>query len=440
MTKQSLQQKQYQKLSPKQIQFLGLLQIPIVSLDKRIEEEIEENPALEEEEEEGELEGKNNYSSSAPNDYDNFQIEDKAESLTDYLLKQLVGSELSKDILFLVKYIINSLDDNGFLNRELYVLSSDILTGNDILVDDEDLESALKIVQALEPYGVGATNLQECLLIQLKRIYPGNKTAYHVISKFYSQFSNKNYEYLLKHLEITKKELAGVYKLIERLNPIPSAGFSKNTTSTEYIYPDFTTLIRNNDVKLQINKSNTKTIKVSKYYSDLLRQTNDDETKDFLKIKIEKAHWFKEAIDKRKETLKKVMIAIIQLQKNYFISGDESELIPMKLADVSSIINMDISTVSRVSNSKYIETHFGTFKVKELFSEAYRKDNGELISTNEIKNSLKEVIDSEDKKRPFTDEQLSGLLGREEYHIARRTVAKYREQLGIETAKLRRVL
>ena len=193
-------------------------------------------------------------------------------------------------------------------------------------------------------------------------------------------------------------------------------------------------------MQLQINKSNTKAIKVSKYYSDLLHQTNDDEAKEFLKIKVEKAQWFKEAIEKREETLKKVMIAIIQLQKNYFLSGSESTLIPMKLADVASIINMDISTVSRVSNSKYIETHFGTFKVKELFSEAFRKDNGELISTKEIKNSLKEIIDSEDKTRPFTDEQLSELLGKEDYHIARRTVAKYREQLSIETAKLRRVL
>jgi len=439
MTKQSLQQKQYQKLSPKQIQFLGLLQIPIISLDKRIEEEIEENPAIEEDEEER-LEGQKKYSITAKNNYENFQIEDKEESLTDYLLKQLVGSELTQDILFLVKYIINSLDDNGFLSRDLYVLSSDILTGNDILVENEDLKAALKIVQALEPYGVGAANLQECLLIQLKHIYPSNKTAYHVISEFYSPFSNKNYEYLLKHLEITKKDLKDIYNLIEGLNPIPSAGFSKNTISTEYIYPDFTTLISNNDVQLQINKSNTKAIKVSKYYSDLLRQTKDAKTKEFLKIKVEKAQWFKEAIEKREDTLKKVMIAIIQLQKNYFISGSENELIPMKLADVASIVNMDISTVSRVSNSKYIETHFGTFKVKELFSEAFRKDNGELISTKEIKNRLKEIIDSEDKTKPFTDEQLSELLGKEEYHIARRTVAKYREQLGVETAKLRRVL
>ena len=438
MSKQRLQQKQYQNLSPQQIQFLGLLQIPIVALEKRIEEELEDNPALEEDEQEEA--GQQFYTPKTANNYEAFQIEDKSESLNGYLLKQLVGLKLTSDILFLAKYLINSLDDNGFLNRDLYSISSDILTNNNLLVSDNDLEIALNVIQNLEPFGVGAKDLQECLLIQLKKLPKANKLAIKIISEYYSPFSNKNFEHLIKHLEITEKKLKEIYHLIENLNPIPSAGFSKETTSTEYIYPDFTILTNNNKIQLQLNKSNTKTIKVSKYYSDLLVTTNDKETQKFLKQKIEKAHWFKDAIKKRETTLKQVMLAIIQLQNEYFVSGIDSDLKPMRLADVANIINMDISTVSRVSNSKYLETHFGTFKVKELFSDAYRKDNGELISTNEIKSHLKEIILTENKAAPFTDEQLANILGKEEYHIARRTVSKYREQLGLETAKLRREL
>ena len=438
MSKQRLQQKQYQNLSPQQIQFLGLLQIPIVALEKRIEEELEDNPALEEDEQEEA--GQQFYTPKTANNYEAFQIEDKSESLNGYLLKQLVGLKLTSDILFLAKYLINSLDDNGFLNRDLYSISSDILTNNNLLVSDNDIEVALNVIQNLEPFGVGAKDLQECLLIQLKKLPKANKLAIKIISEYYSPFSNKNFEHLIKHLEITEKKLKEIYHLIEHLNPIPSAGFSKETTSTEYIYPDFTILTNNNKIQLQLNKSNTKTIKVSKYYSDLLVTTNDKETQKFLKQKIEKAHWFKDAIKKRETTLKQVMLAIIQLQNEYFVSGIDSDLKPMRLADVANIINMDISTVSRVSNSKYLETHFGTFKVKELFSDAYRKDNGELISTNEIKSHLKEIILTENKATPFTDEQLAKILGKEEYHIARRTVSKYREQLGLETAKLRREL
>ena len=438
MSKQRLKQKQYQNLSPRQIQFLGLLQIPIVALEKRIEEELEDNPTLEEDEQEEN--DQQSYISKTTNNYENFQIEDISESLNDCLLKQLIGLKLRSDILFLTKYMINSLDDNGFLNRELYSISGDLLANNNLLFSDKDLQLALSVIQNLEPFGVGSKNLQECLLIQLNKKPKPNKLAVKIISEYYSPFSNKNFEHLMKHLKITKKELKKVYRLIENLNPIPSSGFSKNTTSTEYIYPDFKILISNNKVQLQLNKSNTKTIKISKYYSDLLLTTRDKETQKFLKQKIEKANWFKDSIEKRENTLKQVMSAIIKLQKEYFISGVESDLKPMRLADVAHIINMDISTVSRVSNSKYIETHFGTFKVKELFSDAYRKDNGELISTNEIKSHLKKIILSENKVNPFTDKQLAKILGKEEYHIARRTVSKYREQLGIETAKLRREL
>ena len=434
MSKQRLEQKLYQKLSPQQIQFLGLLQIPIVSLEKRIEEELEDNPALEEDEE------NHTYFSSNKTDFSDFQIEDKSESLTSYLEKQLVGIELSKGNLFLVKYLINSLDSNGFLSRDLFSISSDLLISDNLDISEVKMLNALNVLQNLEPIGVGANSLQECLLIQLKKLYPENKLALKIITEFYSQFSNKNFENIIKNLGISEEKLKSTYSLIESLNPIPANGFFKNEEISEYIYPDFSLLVVNNQLELQLNKSNTKPIKISKYYSNLLKETADNTTKEFLQKKVEKALWFKEALIKREATLKKVMLAIISLQENYLLSGVESDLKPMKLADIANIVNMDISTISRVSNSKYVETHFRTFKLKELFSEAYKKDDGQVISTNEIKNHLKEIILTEDKTTPYNDEQLAELLGKDNYHIARRTVAKYREQLGIEIAKLRREL
>lgn len=434
MNKQRIEQKQYQKLSPQQIQFLGLLQIPIVSLEKRIEEELEDNPALEEDEE------NQSYFSSNKTDFSDFQIEDKSESLSSYLEKQIVGIELSKENLFLVKYLINSLDSSGFLSRDLFSISSDLLISDNLDISDLKMLNALTILQNLEPTGVGANSLQECLIIQLKKIYPENKLALKVITEYYSQFSNKNFENIIKNLGVSEDELKSTYSLIESLNPIPANGFFKNEEISEYIYPDFTILVVNNQLELQLNKSNTKPIKISKYYSSLLKETTDKTTKKFLQEKVEKALWFKEALLKREKTLKKVMLAIISLQENYLLSGVESDLKPMKLADIASIVNMDISTISRVSNSKYVETHFRTFKLKELFSEAYKKDDGQVISTNEIKKHLKEIILTEDKTTPYNDEQLAEMLGKGNYHIARRTVTKYREQLGIEIAKLRREL
>jgi RNA polymerase sigma-54 factor len=336
--------------------------------------------------------------------------------------------------------LINSLDSNGFLSRDLFSISSDLLISDNLDISELKMLNALNVLRNLEPIGVGANSLQECLLIQLKKLYPENKLALKIITEFYSQFSNKNFENIIKNLGISEEKLKSTYSLIESLNPIPSNGFFKHEEISEYIFPDFTLLVVNNQLELQLNKSNTKPIKISKYYSNLLKETADKSTKEFLQKKVEKALWFKEALIKREATLKKVMLAIISLQENYLLSGVESDLKPMKLADIANIVNMDISTISRVSNSKYVETHFRTFKLKELFSEAYKKDDGQVISTNEIKNHLKEIILTEDKTTPYNDEQLAELLGKDNYHIARRTVAKYREQLGIEIAKLRREL
>ena len=438
-SKQRLEQKQHQALSPQQIQFLGLLQLPIVSLEKRIEEEIEENPALDEEEPTKDNTHSFRNSSSKIN-IDEFQITDNSNSLEEYLLKQLIDLNLEDDLMFLIKYLINSLDVSGFLSRDLYSISSDLLANYGMDVSEKKLETSLGILKKLEPVGVGTKNLQDCLLLQLKKEFPDKKIAYKIISDFYLPFSNKNFEKIQKNLKVSEEELTTAYKVIERLNPLPSSGFSKNNGPTEYIYPDFIITTVNNDIHLQLNKGAAKTLMVSKYYTNLLSETKDEETIDFLTKKIEKAKWFKESLLKREATLKKVMNAIISWQKEYLTSGDESDLRPMKLADIAEVIKMDLSTVSRVSNSKFVETNFGTFKVKELFSDAFRKDNGEVVSTKKIKLQLKEIIENENKKNPLTDEQLSAVLGKEEYHIARRTVAKYRAQLGIESAKLRRTL
>ena len=439
MNKQRLQQKQHQNLSPQQIQFLGLLQIPIVALEKRIEEELEENPALEEDEQEKVSLSERSFQQYITNDIQ-FQIEDKSESLSDYLNQQLILLDISKSKLFLVQYLINSLDDNGFLNRHLHSISSDLLVNNSLDVSEQELSKALLVLQQLEPFGVGAQNLQECLLIQLKVLHPEKLLEQTILTEYYAPFSNKNFEHLTKHLEVDFEALKSAYKTIESLNPIPGNGFSKNANSIAYIYPDFTVTIVDGKLETTLNKSNAKPIKVSKYYQNMLKETEDDATKKFLTEKVEKATWFQVAIEKRNETLKNVFSVILTIQEEYFFSGNEKDLKPMKLADIAQVVNMDISTISRVSNSKYVATHFGAFKLKELFSEAYRKDNGELISTKEIKSKLQEIIETEDKITPFTDEKLAEMLGKDDYHIARRTVAKYRDNLGLQTAKLRREL
>ena len=439
MNKQRLQQKQYQNLSPQQIQFLGLLQIPIVALEKRIEEELEENPALEEEEQE-EINLSDRSFQQHKNDDIQYQIEDKSESLSDYLGQQLIALDINKNKLFLVNYLINSLDDNGFLNRDLHSITSDLLISNNLEISEKQLNNALTIVKQLEPLGVGAKDLQECLLIQLKHKYPEKELEKEIISNYYIPFSKKNFEHLAKHLEVDFNKLKKAYSTIESLNPIPGNGFSKNADEIAYVYPDFSITVADGKMELKLNNSNVKPIKVSSSYQNMLKETEDEATKKFLVDKVEKAKWFKDAIAKRNDTLKNVVTAILGIQESYLISGNEKELKPMKLADIAQIVNMDISTISRVSNSKYIATHFGTFKLKELFSEAYRKDNGEIISTKEIKTRLQEIIASEDKISPFTDEKLAGLLGKDDYHIARRTVAKYRENLNIQIAKLRREL
>ena len=432
-----------QKLSPQQIQFLGLLQIPIIDLDKRIETEIEENPVLEEDEESSEYNENNNYSSKEKikTDFIVNNTSSNNDSLSSFLHKQLIGTNLEKLQLDVVAYLIDSLDEDGFLRRDVESIISDFFISNEIEISTEKMLDSIKIVQSFDPIGVGAQNLQECLLLQIKRKKLDNKALITLIlEKYYHEFTNKNFEKIIKELNISKNELSLVYGVVEKLNPIPGASFTKNKDLGEYIMADFK--INNNEgiLELILNKVNTKKLQVSSFYKNLLCETKDNETKKFLLEKIEKAKWFVDSLNKRDITLSTVMQTIMAIQKKYFISGKESDLVPMKLADIAEKVNLDISTISRVTNSKYLETGFGTYLLKDLFSEAYRKDNGELISTKHIKTKLCDVIEREDKSCPYTDEKICQILGKEEYHIARRTVAKYREQLSIPIAKLRRTI
>ena len=438
--------KQKLNLSPLQIQFLNLLQVPIVDLDKRIEKEIEENPVLEEDDlEESENEkvylSTNNQSNDRKTDFlvDNFT--GNINTLSNHLQNQLIGSEKNEDELKVVKYLINSLDENGFLRRESTSIINDYYIINEIEISEDLLNDALKTLKDLEPAGVGAKNLRECLIIQNNKSDFDNKLLIkNILENYYEAFTNKNFEKIIRELNIEKEQLSLVYNNVESLNPIPGAGFSKNKDNTEYIIPDFSISSKDGNIDIKLNKVRRRKINISSYYQKILDETNDEKTKDFLKQKLEQAKWFIESLEKRNETLLKVMSAIAEIQKAYFISGEDKDLKPMKLADISEKVQLDISTISRVTNSKYLEASFGTFLLKELFSEAYRKDNGEIISTKEIKNKLIEIIESENKEHPFTDENLCKLLGEDDYNIARRTVAKYRDELKIPTARNRRSL
>ena len=450
MQKQRLQQKQGFNLSPQQIQFLSLLQIPLESLNSRIQEELEENPALEELDDTEEVniddlneESPNSYKyrQSGRIEHSEVQISNTQDSLSSHLKKQLLMFDLNEDEVFLTEYLIDSLDHNGWINRELFSISDDLHINLNLEFSEQEIEKSLKVIQSLEPYGVGARSLNECLLIQLKNRTQNEivKTSISVLQNKYEQFSKKNFEGIVRELGISKEQLKEVYNLVEKLNPFPATNFSKTPISS-YITPDFLVNIVEDKNTVSLTKRNGKDLRVNSSYTKMIQETKDKDAHDFIKQKIESANWFQNAILKREETLLKVMNAIVSFQEQYFLSGDEKELKPLILADIANIVNMDISTISIVTNSKYVQTFFGAFLLKELFSEAYRKDNGEEISTKVIKKRLTEIIDSENKRAPYTDEKLSMLLGQEEYHIARRTVAKYREELGIETSKYRREL
>ena len=453
MQKQRLKQELGLNLSPQQIQFMNLLQIPLMSLEKRIEDELESNPALEEtskdkdknEDTETSWESTRNYNQNTEEKYSAVARE-RELSLQEFLLQQLPMQSLDDDESVLAQFIIGCLDDNGFLNRSLLSISDDLLFKLNLNISETDLMPILKVVQNLEPTGVGARDLKECLLLQLenKTKTESIKLAQSILQHQYTAFANKNYEKLLKEFEVDENQIRQVYKEVEQLNPKPGSSFTNSQEVNTYITADFLLETDNDELNVILNKSRNKSLRSSQYYKKMLenleQEKGDQEAVQFLKEKIEGAEWFANALIQREQTLLKTMNCIVSIQDEFFKTGDEKLLQPMKLMDISEKIDLDISTISRVTNSKYIETPYGTFLLKEFFSDAYSKDDGTVISNKVIKSHLQDILENENKKKPYSDEELSEKLDELGFHIARRTVAKYRDQLGVAVARLRREL
>jgi RNA polymerase sigma-54 factor len=453
MQKQKLKQEIGLNLSPQQIQFMNLLQIPLMSLEKRIKDELESNPALEEtskdkdkeEDTESSWESTRTHNLSTEEKYSTVARE-RELSLQEFLLQQLPMQSLDDDESVLAEFIIGCLDDNGFLSRSLISISDDLLFKLNLNISETDLMPILKVVQKLDPVGVCARDLKECLLLQLE-----NKTqtesiilAQSVLRNQYTAFTNKNYEKLLKEFEVDENQIRQVYKEVEQLNPKPGSSFTNTQEVNTYITADFLLEADNDELNVILNNSRSKSLRSSQYYKKMLENLEqvkgDKEAIQFLKEKIEGAEWFANALIQREQTLLKTMNCIVSIQEEFFKTGDEKLLQPMKLLDISEKIDLDISTISRVTNSKYIETPYGTFLLKEFFSDAYSKDDGTVISNKVIKSHLQDILENENKKKPYSDEELSEKLDELGFHIARRTVAKYRDQLGVAVAKLRREL
>lgn len=490
MLRQNLQQKLLQKLSPQQIQFIKLLQVPTVSLDTRIKEELEDNPALEDLSLANMNEPAEEYPDRDPED-DNFNQEDSQESLDefnvdDYLQDDNINDYGSKyeqngdddddrkeipiavqssffeslqaqlDLLPLSdkdfrigQQLIGSLDDDGYLRRPVTSLVDDLAFSQNVFAEDEEVNEMLKVIQSFDPAGVGARDLQECLLIQLRKKDPNPiiLKAIMVVEDYLDEFTKKHYDKLERSLNMDSEELKEVVNEILKLNPKPGDS-NAVTTKQLQIIPDFH--ISNNDgiLFLTLNSKNAPELRVSRSYQDMFEHYDKTAEKDkklkeavqFVKQKLDSAKWFIDAIKQRQQTLLKTMKAIMDYQYEYFLTGDDKNLKPMILKDIADRIGMDISTVSRVANSKYVQTEFGTFLLKSFFSEAIQMDSGEEVSNKEVKKILEECIGKEDKRRPLADEKLTEILKEKGYNIARRTVAKYREAMNIPVARLRKEL
>lgn len=483
MLKQSLQQKLLQKLSPQQIQLMKLIQLPTQAFEERLKQEIEENPALDTGKDEAD-----NFDSDFETEYDdtgtekidtedinideylsddeipsyktqtnNYSSDDEEKSIPyaagttfhQSLNNQLNTFRLNEEETAIAEFLVGSLDETGYLRRELIDLVDDLAFTSNIFTNEEKvLEVLTKTVQKLDPIGVGARNLQECLVIQLKA-KTQNKTrhiAIEILENAFDHFVKKHYTKLLDKFNIDEDTLKDVVSEIAKLNPKPGNSYSGNSKTIEQIVPDFSIRIIDGNLDLTLNSRNAPELHVSKEYLNLLKGYQESETKNksqkdavfFIKQKLDAAKWFIDAIKQRQQTLLVTMNAIMHFQYEYFLTGDERKLKPMILKDIAEQINMDVSTVSRVANSKYVNTPYGTKLIKEFFSESMTNDQGQEVSTKEIKNILETVIAEENKKKPLTDEKLAKILKEKGYPIARRTVAKYREQLDIPVARLRK--
>ena len=485
MLKQHLNFKLSQKLSPQQIQLMKLIQLPTQAFEQRISQEIEENPALEGgKEEKGEFD--DDFSNeNEENDYDddsdhieteinideylsddevpsyklsanNYSPDDEDKqipyasgtSFNQYLLQQLNTYRLNEEEKEIARFLVGSVDGGGYIRRDLLDIVDDLAFTQNIFTSEQEVQKILKLVQELDPAGVGAKNLQECLVIQLKRkkLTETVSLALQLMEEAFEQFSKKHYKKILAKFHISEEQLRAAIKEVEGLNPRPGGSYASNSKIVEHVVPDFAIRIIDGELELTLNGRNAPDLHVSRDYSEMLKgyKVSKQKTKSqkeavlFIKQKLDAAKWFIDAIKQRQQTLFVTMNAIMHHQKEYFLTGDEQKLKPMILKNIADVINMDVSTVSRVANSKYVDTPYGTKLIKEFFSESMKNDQGEDVSTKEIKNILKGIIKEEDKKKPLTDDKLAALLKEKGYPIARRTIAKYREQLDVPVARLRK--
>ena len=482
MLNQKLQLKLSQKLSPQQIQLMKLIQLSTLEFEQKLSREIEENPALDttnetQDNDIDEFDTDDNYEKEEVNndeidisdylsdddipDYNlrtnNYSEENEAAipfasgtSFNQFLKNQLHSFSFSNEDLKIAEFIVGSLDQFGYLRRDLIDISDDLAFSLGIDANEDQIQSVLDKVYLLDPAGVGAKNLQQCLLLQLKRksITKNISNAIKITKDLFDEFSKRHFDKIKSKLNISDEDLRDCMGEIEKLNPKPGGAYNENTKINSSVVPDFTIELIDGEIKLKLNSRNAPDLYVSQEYKNMLSGYSESKEKTksqkdavlFIKQKLDSAKWFIEAIKQRNQTLIMTMSAIVNFQKEYFLSGDEKKIKPMILKDIAEEITMDISTISRVANSKYVDTPYGVKLIKSFFSEGIKNSKGEDISTIEVKKTLENIISEEDKKKPLTDDQLTKLLNKEGYPIARRTVAKYREMIGAPVARLRRKL
>ena len=469
MLKQGLELKQTQKLSPLQIQTIKLIELPIQELEQRIRKELEENPVLDEnlpsEKEEDEAPREvslseykeddsipsyrlraDNYSKDERPQYNTFSVK---ESFTQSLQEQLGYRSLTEHQYAVASFIIGSLDDDGYLRRSIDSIVDDLSFRANVETDEEEVLEMLKIVQEFEPSGVGARDLRECLLLQIRncRKTPEIENAKKILTNHFAEFTTKHYQKIMSRMGLSEQELKAAMAKILKLNPSPGGQIDDSyNDQAQQIIPDFLLEYIDGQLKLSMPRFSIPELKINRKYADILMEaanSSEREKKEaatFVKKKLDSAKWFVEAIKQRHNTLSSTMQAIVDYQHEYFVDGDETNLKPMVLKDIAEKTGFDISTISRVVNSKYIETHFGIYSLKYFFSEGLENQDGEEVSTRELKKALQECVDTEDKHKPLTDDELVEKMTSKGYKVARRTIAKYRDQLGIPKARLRKEL
>jgi len=470
MLKQGLELKQTQKLSPLQSQTIKLIELPIQELEQRIRKELEENPVLDEDlpkekEEEGEAPREVSLSEYKDDDYipsyrlraDNYSKDERPqyntfsvkESFTQSLQEQLGYRQLTEHQYAVASFIIGSLDDDGYLRRSIDSVVDDISFRANIETDEDEVLEMLKVIQEFEPAGVGARDLRECLLLQIRhcRKTPEVELAIKILNNYFHDFTSKHFQKIMTRLNITEEQLKAAMSKILKLNPSPGGQIDDSyNDQAQQIVPDFVLEYTDGELKLSMPRFSIPELRVNRKYAELLvdaANSSEREKKEaaaFVKKKMDSAKWFVEAIKQRHNTLSNTMQAIVDYQREYFIDGDETHLKPMVLKDIAEKTGFDISTISRVVNSKYIETHFGIYSLKYFFSEGLENAEGEEVSTRELKKALQDCVDTEDKRRPLTDDELVVKMTEKGYKVARRTIAKYRDQLGIPKARLRKEL